>query len=110
MSLGRRRGNPSERELAAFADGSMPAASRGKIERALAESPELRAAVAAQQRVLSAIDAASRERAPHSLRAQVSLIRPPGRPRGLGRAGVVLAASAVAAGAAAVVAVVLVVG
>jgi hypothetical protein len=110
MSLGRRSGNPSERDLASFADGSMPAAQRGKIERALSDSPELRSAVAAQRRVLSAIDAASRERAPSSLRAQVSLIRAPGRRRGPGRLGVMLAASAVAAGTAAVVAVVLVLG
>ncbi len=37
MSLGRRRSIPNERDLAAFADGSMPAAQRGRVERALSE-------------------------------------------------------------------------
>ena len=110
MNLGRRRTIPSERDLAAFADGSMPAAQRGRVERALSESPELRAAVAAQQRVLGAIDSAVRERAPSSLRARVNLLQPAARRGGAGRMGVLLAASAVGACAAAVVAVVIVLG
>ena len=108
MSLGR-RGTPSERELAAFADGSLPASERGRIERELSGSPDLRAAVAAQQRVLGAIDAASRERAPSSLRARVWLVQPPVRPRRAGL-GVTMASSAIAACAAVVVAIVLLAG
>jgi hypothetical protein len=89
----RRRSNPSERDLAAFADGSLPAARRAEIEEALAASPQLRAAVADQQQVLGAIDAASRERAPSSLRARVSLAQPPPRRRGAHRAGALAGAA-----------------
>lgn len=109
MSLRVRRSGPSERDLAAFADGSLPAVRRGKIERALSESPGLRAAVGAQQRVLRAIDAAARERAPSSLRAQVRLVQPPARRR-VPNPGVLLTASVLGACAAAVVAVFLSVG
>ena len=106
MTWGRRSDTPSERDLAAFADGSLPAAQRGQIEQALSGSPQLRAAVAAQHRVLEAIDAAARERAPSSLRARVRLVEPPRRRR---RPSLtfLLSSSAVGACAAAVVAVVL---
>jgi hypothetical protein len=111
MNLGRRqRDTPSERDLAAFADGSMPAAQRARVERALSASPQLRASVAAQQRALSAMEIAARERAPSSLRARVSLVQRPARRRSAGGRGVVLASSAVVAGGAAVVAVVISLG
>jgi hypothetical protein len=110
MSLARRCNTPTERDLAAFADGSMPAARRGQVERALSGSPELRAAVATQQRVLSALDSAARERAPSPLRARVSLLRPTARSVRVGRPPALLAASVVGVCAAAVVAVLLVVG
>jgi hypothetical protein len=109
MSL-HRRNIPSERDLAAFADGSLPAAKRHQVEEALSASPELRSAVAAQQQVLGAIDAAARERAPSSLRARVRLVQPPPRRHRAARLGVVGVTSALAACAAAVVAVVLAVG
>ena len=70
----RRRNGPSDRDLAAFADGSLPAAKRHQVEQAVSASRELRAAVGAQQHVLGAIDSAARERAPSSLRARVRLI------------------------------------
>ena len=110
MTLGRRRQTPTERDLAAFADGSLPAARRHQVEEALAGSPQLRAAVADQRRVLGAIDAAARERAPGSLRARVALAQPPPRRRRESRLRLVLASSAMAACAAAVVAVVLAAG
>jgi hypothetical protein len=109
MSL-HRRNTPSERDLAAFADGSLPAAKRHQVEEALSASPELRAAVAAQRQVLGAIDAAARQRAPSSLRARVRLVQPPPRRRGAARLGVVGVTSALAACAVAVVAIVLAVG
>jgi hypothetical protein len=105
-----RRNTPSERDLAAFADGSLPAARRRQVEEALAASPELRSAVAAQQQVLGAIDAAARERAPSSLRARVRLAQPPPRRRRAGRVGVIALGSALAASPAAAMVVVLAVG
>ncbi len=106
----RRHHTPTDRDLAAFADGSLPAARRGQVEQALSDSPRLRAAVAAQQRVLKAIDAAASERAPSSLRARVALAQPPARRSGPSRLTAALSTAVVAAGAAAVVAVVVVVG
>jgi hypothetical protein len=108
----RQRQQPTERELAALADGSLPASKRVRVERAVAASPELQAVVAAQRRALVAIDDAASERAPAALRARLELLRAPSgsraraRPRfsvpsfGVGRvipAGVVVAAAVVAA-------------
>lgn len=106
----RRRNIPSERDLAAFADGSMPAAKRRQVEEALYASPQLRSAVAAQQQVLGAIDTAARERAPSSLRARVRLVQPPPRRRRSDRLGVMALTSALAVGAVAALAIVLTVG
>ncbi|HEY3946060.1 MAG TPA: hypothetical protein VGL78_12605 [Solirubrobacteraceae bacterium] len=103
---------PTERELAGLADGSLPASKRVRVERAVAASPELEDIVAAQRRALVAIDDAASERAPAALRARLELLRgpsgnrAPARPRfsvpsfGLARvipAGAVVAAAVVAA-------------
>lgn len=106
----RRRDTPTDRDLAAFADGSLPAARRAQVEEAVADSRRLRSAVAAQRDVLRAIDAASRERAPASLRARVALAHPPPRRAGPARLAAALGTAVVGAGAAAVVVIVAVVG
>jgi hypothetical protein len=108
--IGRHRDTPSDRDLAAFADGSLPAARRSQVEQALSTSPALRADVAAQQRALRAIDAAATQRAPASLRARVTLVQPPPRRAGPSRLGAGLTTAVVGVGAAAVVAVVVVLG
>ncbi len=77
----RNRQVPTEQDLAALADGSLPAARRVKVERAVAASPELQATVAAQRRALAAIDAAAGEQAPAALRARLELLRGPRRRR-----------------------------
>jgi anti-sigma factor RsiW len=106
------RDQPTEAELAALADGSLPASKRVQVERAVAASPQLQAIVAAQRRALVAIDEAASEQAPAALRARLELMRGPrasrarARPRltvpswGLARiipAGAVAAAAVVAA-------------
>lgn len=68
---------PTERDLAALADDSLPAARRVQVERAVADSPELQAIVASQRRALAAIDEAAGERAPVALRARLELLRGP---------------------------------
>ncbi len=78
MNLRRSR-IPSEADLAALADGSLPASRRIPVERAVAESPRLQAAVAAQRRALSAIDHVRDEPAPAALRARLALAHPPRR-------------------------------
>lgn len=75
----RHRQRPTERELAALADGSLPAAKRMRVERAVAASPELQALVAAQRRALTAIDQAADQRAPAALRARLALMERPRR-------------------------------
>jgi hypothetical protein len=110
MILGRRGDTPTERDLAAFADGTLPAGRRGQVEQALSDSPRLRATVSAQRQALKAIEAAAAERAPSSLRARVALAQPPARRAGRSRFAAVLGTAVVGAGAAAVVAVVVVVG
>jgi anti-sigma factor RsiW len=77
-----RRPIPTERDLVALADGSLPAARRVRVERAVASSPELQAVLAAQRRALAAIDDAAVERAPHALRARLELTREPTRRHG----------------------------
>jgi anti-sigma factor RsiW len=72
-----RRSFPTERDLLALADGSLPASRCVRVERAVAESPELQAVLAAQRRALTAIDEAASERAPVSLRARLELLREP---------------------------------
>src|SRR5690242_17871941 len=106
----RRRYTPTDRDLAAFADGSLPAARRGQVEEAVSDSRRLRAAVAAQRQALRAIDAAARERAPASLRASLARAQPSAGRVGPGRLAATLGTAVVGVGAAAVVAVVVVVG
>ncbi|HZU59921.1 MAG TPA: hypothetical protein VE983_03100 [Solirubrobacteraceae bacterium] len=72
---------PSEADLAALADGSLPARRRIRVERAVADAPHLQAAVAAQRRALGAIDRASDQPAPAPLRARLALAHPPAGPR-----------------------------
>lgn len=68
---------PTEAELAALADGSLPASKRVQVERAVAASPQLQAIVAAQRRALVAIDEAASEQAPPALRARLELMQGP---------------------------------
>src|SRR5690348_6136370 len=108
----RDREQPTERDLAALADGSLPAARRVRVERAVAASPELQAIVAAQRQALAAIHDAASEQAPAALRARLELMRGPSRSRrrarprvrlpsfGLARiipAGAIVAAAVIAA-------------
>ncbi len=93
------RHQPSERELAALADGSLPARRRVQVERAVADSPELQAIVSAQRRALAAIDHTAQERAPAALRARLELMREPRRGAPARRAIRLLPAGALAAAA-----------
>jgi anti-sigma factor RsiW len=103
---------PTERDLAALADGSLPAARRVRVERAVAASPDLQTIVAAQRQALAAIHDAASEQAPAALRARLELMRGPSRSRrrvrprvrvpsfGLARvipAGAIVAAAVIAA-------------
>jgi anti-sigma factor RsiW len=58
-------------ELAALADGSLPAARRSALEARVAASPELQRLVERQRRAIVATRAAAAEPAPASLRARV---------------------------------------
>jgi hypothetical protein len=71
----------TERDLAALADGSLPAHRRVPVERAVAASPELQASVAEQRRTLNAIAITAGERAPAGLRARLALAHPARRGR-----------------------------
>jgi anti-sigma factor RsiW len=64
---------PSERDLAALADGSLaPGARRARVERAVAASPELQALVRDQRRAIESVrSAAAATRASEALRARV---------------------------------------
>jgi anti-sigma factor RsiW len=73
----RHRNQPTESELVALADGSLPASKRVQVERAVAASPHLQAIVAAQRRALVAIDDAASEQAPAALRARLELMGKP---------------------------------
>lgn len=81
MRIWRRPNTPSERELVGLADGSLRGQRRAEVERALESRPDLRSAVAAQRRVLQAIEQAADEPAPHALRARLALARPPAQAR-----------------------------
>src|SRR5204863_6283045 len=100
MMLRRPPDHPTERDLAALADGSLEPDRRIRVERAVAASPELQADLRDQQQALAAVRGASRELAPASLRMRVALARPARRP--VRRIGA-LAVAATAAIAAAVV-------
>ena len=92
MSIRRNR-TLSEADLAALADGSLPANRRIPVERAVSESPRLQAALAAQRRTLSAIGQVGDEPAPPALRARLALAHPPRRPAARLRPAGMMAAS-----------------
>jgi anti-sigma factor RsiW len=94
----------TERDLAALADGSLPAHRRVPVERAVAASPELQASVAEQRRALTAIATAADEGAPVALRARLALAQPAHRRRSRRLALNSLAASTAALATAAIVA------
>jgi hypothetical protein len=96
----RHRHHVTERDLAALADGSLAPDAEQRVERALAQSPELRAELSAQRYAVDAVRATEEVRAPAALRARVSLARPVRRSH---RTRFALAAAAAAAGAAAIV-------
>ncbi|MFL5824683.1 MAG: hypothetical protein ACJ764_14715 [Solirubrobacteraceae bacterium] len=96
MILSRRRHEPTEGELVAYADGTLPAMHRARIEAAIASSPRLRASVDAQRRAKSLLDTAAAERAPAALRARLALIRPIDREPASRRIGFLVSSAAVA--------------
>jgi anti-sigma factor RsiW len=95
----RHRRRPSERELAALADGSLPRGRRERVERAVAESTELQAQLRDQRYALDALRTTSEVRAPAALRANVAHARPPaaGRSRLVPALGGATTAAAAAA-------------
>jgi hypothetical protein len=98
MNFRHRRHRPTESDLAALADRSLPASRRAGIERAVAASAELQADVAAQRRTLEAVHGVGAEPAPAALRARLELAHPPRRGRAArGRRGRARALTAVAA-------------
>lgn len=76
----RRHQHRLERDAVSLADGSLPASRQARVERAIADSPPLRASVAVQRRALRAIRESGMEDAPAALRARLELARDP-RPR-----------------------------
>src|SRR5438067_7120754 len=95
----RRRDRPSERDLAALADGSLAPARRARVERAVAASPELQAELDDQRVAVAAVRDLASERATAALRARVALAGPARRPaRRIG--ALALAGSAAVAAAA----------
>jgi hypothetical protein len=83
-------------ELAAYADGTLPAHRRAELEQRLARSPRLRALLAEQERALAAT-AERRERAPGHLAERVRSLRAPARSRRRGVAALALAGAVAAA-------------
>jgi hypothetical protein len=77
MIVNLRHRRPTERDMAALADGSLPVRRRAWLEQAVAFSPQLQADLAAERRALSAIRRAGDERAPAALRARLELARDP---------------------------------
>jgi hypothetical protein len=77
MTVSLRHKQPTERDLAALADGSLPVRRRARVERAVASSPQLQADLAIERRALQAIRGAAAERAPVALRARLELARDP---------------------------------
>jgi len=69
--------HPTERDLTGLADGSLPAARRARVERAVAASPELQTDLAAQRRALTAVRHAAGQPAPAALRARLALAGAP---------------------------------
>jgi anti-sigma factor RsiW len=80
--IGRRqRNHRTERDLAKLADGSLTAARRAGVERAVASSTELRAKLSDQHYTLDAVRDVAGERAPIALRARVDMAQQPTRRR-----------------------------
>jgi hypothetical protein len=77
MIVSLRHKQPTERDLAALADGSLPVRRRARVERAVASSQQLQAELATERRALRAIRGAADERAPMALRARLELARDP---------------------------------
>ena len=69
-----RETKPTERELAALADGSLAPERRAEVERLVAASPELQAVLAEQRRAVQAIQRRD-EPAPSRLHARVEALR-----------------------------------
>lgn len=87
-----------DRDLTAFADGTLPARRRARVERALAADPRLRASLDAQRLALAAISELAAQPAPPALRARVALARDPHPHRRLPRrVGALSTAAAVTA-------------
>jgi hypothetical protein len=87
-------------ELAALADGSLPADRRGELEERVAASPELADRLAEQQLAVALVQSAGADvKAPDDLRARVEARRHVGRPRRRGRVLVAGVAAAAVAGA-----------
>ncbi|MGI8411042.1 MAG: hypothetical protein ACR2LV_00730 [Solirubrobacteraceae bacterium] len=111
MTRHHRKNVPTERDLVALADGSLPAARRARVERAVAASPELQADLAAQRRVLAAVHHAASESAPAALRARLALRRAPAhRPPSTQRARRAFIGATVASAAAAIIAILVIAG
>lgn len=96
-----RKDGPREEELAALADGSLPASRAGELEARVAQSPELAEQLAEQHRALSLVRGAAAEvGAPPRLRARVEAERgrrrATRRPRSFALAGGLAAAAAAA--------------
>jgi anti-sigma factor RsiW len=96
----RRRDRPTERDLAAFADGSLSPTRRERVERAVAASPELEAALRDQRVAIAAVHHAATASAPTAVRARLERTRPSAPParraRALALAGVAATAAALA--------------
>src|SRR4051812_48818945 len=100
MTTLRHPDRPSERDLAALADGSLVGRRRAHVERAVAASPALRAELDAQRSSLAATRVLNAEHAPAALRARVALARPPRRRAHRLRTSAIAAAAVVMAVAA----------
>src|SRR3954468_15332303 len=96
----RRRDRPTERDLAAFADGSLSPARRERVERAVAASPDLEAALRDQRVAIAAMHDAASVSAPTATRARLERTRPSAPParraRTLALAGIAATAAALA--------------
>src|SRR5204862_4213150 len=76
MTIHRRPYRPTERDLAALADGSLAPARRERVERAVAESPDLQTRLREQRYALDAVRATHEVRAPTALGMRVAHARP----------------------------------
>jgi hypothetical protein len=91
-------------ELAALADGSLPAERRAALTADVAASPELGERLAEQERALALLHVVAADvEAPAGLRARVDALRRPRRTAGRGRLALVGAVAAAAVAVAAVV-------